>query len=171
MNEEILYNTIYQTLEKEECEFTYLADQGIFFAPELYVATILGKEIKKHEIGIFNENAIWLRETGFENGGPTDFAFKLGNSYVAFELKLRQTVHTYKADIEKLRNLCQKFKKYFIALVDTWEKEKTNDDRIQQLEKDYPEIKRISPFKSFKTKQSRYKGEINCTVCVWKITE
>lgn len=169
MNEKLLYDTIYKTLIEEDEEFTSLSDQGIFYAPELYIALLLGKEIKKMENKIFNSNVTWIRETDLGNGGPTDFAFKIEDSIIAFELKLRQTVHAYRSDVEKLKKLDQNHTKYFIALADSWERDQDNDGRIKALEKDYPEIRRISNFKSFETKQDRYVGAITCTVCVWKV--
>ena len=75
-----------------------------------------------------------MRETNFENGDPTDFAFKVNNLTYAFELKLRDNLYAYKADVEKLNLLGSKFQKYFLALVDTWQTEKENDSRITNLE-------------------------------------
>ena len=77
MDEKSLYDTIYKTLIEEDEEFTRLSDQGIFYAPELYIALLLGKEIKKNEKEIFKSNVTWIRETDLGNGGPTDFAFKI----------------------------------------------------------------------------------------------
>ncbi len=169
MNSEILYNKVYEVLKNEDKEFSILSGQGIFYSPELYVAIIIGKIIKANEFLIFNQNVEWIREKDFKNGGPTDFAFQLGDKIVAFELKLRQTIHAYKADINKLKKLDSNFEKYFIALVDSFETDKENDPRITKLENHFPEIKRISKFKSFKTSQDRFKSQIMCTVCIWKV--
>jgi len=169
MDSERLYEVIYATLFAEDKDLTQLTDKGIFYAPELYIAFILGKNIKKNEHSIFNEKVNWVRETNLGNTGPTDFAFQVDRLTYAFELKLRDTVHSYKSDIEKLKLLKNGFRKFFIALVDSWETEKEKDLRILSLEKQYPELKRANNFLSFHTEQDRYKKQACCTVCVWEI--
>ena len=169
MNEHLLYKIILENLQTEDQELTELTGNGIFYAPELYIAFKLGKNIKKAEKSIFNQEVTWMRETNFENGDPTDFAFKVNNLTYAFELKLRDNLYAYKADVEKLNLLGSKFQKYFLALVDTWQTEKENDSRITNLENDFPELRRISEFVSFNTKQNRYKKQVCCTVGLWKI--
>ncbi len=172
MNDKLLYQTILKSLKLEDAELTDLSGQGIFYAPELYVAVVIGKAIKKLDKEIFGAPVKWIRETDFGNGGPTDFAFELGNSnIIAFELKLRQTVQSYKSDIEKLNKLDSSYAKYFIALVDSWEKDKGKDGRIDRLEEEHPEIKRVATFDGFPTAQERYAGEIRCNVCVWRVKD
>ena len=171
MNEEKLYTLIYNKLKEEDKEFTNLTREGIFFAPELYVAIVLGRIIKKNEWEIFGCETSWKREIDLKNGGPTDFVFKCDKETVVFELKLRQTIDAYKSDIEKLNRLSSGFKKYFIALVDTWAKDKENDERILKLEKEYPKLKRICNFQSFITEQNWYKNQIACTLCIWEVIE
>jgi len=168
MNNELLYLTIFATLENEDKELTKLTGQGIFFAPELHVAFILGKEIKKNDTEIFGHNNVeWLRETTFGDTGPSDFAFKADDKIHVFELKLRDTDKAYFEDIEKLKKLDNSFEKYFLALVDSWEKDKDKDPRIISLEKKYPELTRVSKIKGFSTNQDRYKSKICCTVGLW----
>jgi len=171
MNNELLYQTIFETLEKEDTELTKLTDQGIFFAPELYVAFILGKEIKKNDTEIFGTSTEWIRETSFNNSGPSDFAFKTDNKTYIFELKLRDTDKAYFNDIEKLKKLDNGYVKYFLALVDSFEKDKDNDPRINALKNTYPELREVSPIKSFPTNQDRYTGKICCTVGLWTFPE
>lgn len=103
------------------------------------------------------------------NTGPTDFAFEVDGLTYAFELKLRDTVNSYKSDIEKLKLLGTGFRKFFIALIDSWETEKEKDLRIINLENDYPKLKRIGNLVSFNTKQYRYKKQICCSVVVWEV--
>ena len=171
MNEKLLYSVIFETLKNEDKELTCLTNSGIFYSPELYIAFILGKNIKRSDKDIFSESVEWIRETNFGNGGPTDFAFKTNNKTYVFELKLRDTYHSYFSDIEKLKKLDERFKKYFLALVDSWQNQKVNDERIQKVSNEYPSLTKISEFESFSTKQDRYQNNICCTVALWKINE
>lgn len=169
MNEIQLYNILLETIIKEDLELTNLTGSGIFYAPELYIAFVLGKEIKRNEKLIFNQESTWIRETDFGKSGPTDFAFKIKGSTFAFELKIRANLFSYKADIEKLKLLKTGYEGYFIALIDTWETDKENDPRILSLEREYADLKRVSEFISFNTNQTRYKKQICCTLGLWKI--
>ncbi|MDF0718371.1 hypothetical protein PY092_19610 [Muricauda sp. 334s03] len=92
MDSKKLYEIIYETVLEEDNELTNLTGKGIFYAPELYVAFILGKSIKKNEISIFNKEVSWVRETNLGNTGPTDFAFEVDEATFAFELKLRDNI-------------------------------------------------------------------------------
>ena len=170
MNKSILYNTILNRIEKEDSDLSSLTGKGIFYSPELYIAFIIGKEIKRNEMSIFGQKTEWIRETDLGNGGPTDFAFKTDKRTYAFELKLRDTSHSYSSDIEKLKKLDDKYVKIFVALVDSWESKKELDDRIFFLENKYlNELNRINEFKSFPTLQDRYKGQVCCTLALWKL--
>lgn len=53
MNNELLYNTILKVLQKEDRELT---GTGIFYAPELYIAFITGKQIKEKEMKLFGKS-------------------------------------------------------------------------------------------------------------------
>ncbi|KAB7530795.1 hypothetical protein F8C76_04665 [Flagellimonas olearia] len=170
MNYSLLYNTIHKIIEKEDSDLASLTGKGIFYAPELYLAFIVGKEIKREEASIFGHSTEWIRETNFGNGGPTDFAFKAGKRTYAFELKVRDNYHSYASDIEKLNQLDDNYDKFFVALVDSWESKKDLDERILSLENQFPgQLNRINDFRSFPTLQDRYKGKVCCTLAVWKI--
>ena len=170
MDNSLLYNTILSTIEKEDSDLASLTGRGIFYSPELYIAFIIGKEIKRKEISIFGEKTEWIRETDFGNGGPTDFAFKTNQKTYAFELKVRDTYHSYSSDIEKLKKLDDNYEKFFVSLVDSWESKKEMDNRIISLENKYPnQLRRVNDFKSFLTRQDRYKGNVCCTLAIWKI--
>ena len=169
MNNKVLYEIILNRLKQEDDELSSLINQGIFYAPELYIAFILGKEIKKNDVKIFGQQTEWIRETNFGNGGPTDFAFKTRNKIYAFELKLRNTIYAYSTDIEKLQKLDHTYGKYFLALIDSWDTEKEKDRRIVDIETKYESLKRVSIFTSFATKQDWYKGQVCCTVGLWEL--
>ncbi len=168
MNDDLLYQTILNRLTQEDEELTSLTNQGIFCAPELYIAFIIGKEIKTNETTIFGKEALWIRETDFGNGGPTDFAFKTDSDTFVFEVKLRNTIDAYAADVVKLKRLDQNYTKYFLALVDSWDTDREKDGRIVALENQHKDLKRIS-LTSFPTKQNWYKGKISCTLGLWKL--
>ena len=170
MNDRLLYNTILERIQEEDSDLASLTGKGIFYSPELYVAFIIGKEIKRNEIAIFGQKTEWIRETDFKNGGPTDFAFIMDKRTYAFELKLRDTFYSYSSDIEKLKKLDDSYEKFFIALVDSWESKKELDERILLLENKYPNgLERVNEFKTFKTLQDRYKGQVCCTLALWKL--
>ncbi len=171
MNEELLYKTIFDRLIQEDKELTSLTDQGIFYAPELYIAFIIGKEIKKNDAIIFGQPTKWIRETDFGNGGPTDLAFLTVNKTYVFELKLRDTIDAYSADIDKLKKLGSTYSKYFIALVDSWDTDRDHDTRIVTLENKHQDLIRISTFTSFPTKQVWYKRQICCMVGLWTLKQ
>ena len=175
MNDQLLYNIIVELLKSEDKELHPLTNFGIFYAPELYIAFIIGKEIKKNEITVLGRSMDWIREIDLKNGGPTDFAFinkdkdSNGKEY-AFELKLRDTYEAYCADIEKLKRLDGNYLKYFLALVDSSTKDQDKDPRIVKIEKTYPKLKRVAPFISFKTQDNWYVGDITCIVALWKLS-
>jgi hypothetical protein len=170
MNTKVLYNTIFSRIEKEDLDLTTLNGEGIFFAPELFIAFTIGKEIKRNEVSVFGERTQWHREIDFGNGGPTDFAFRTSEKIYAFELKIRDTYHSYCSDIEKLNKLDDNYEKFFIALVDSWESKKEKDNRILNVENKYPNLLRsVNDFKSFPTQQKRYDGNVCCTLAIWKL--
>ena len=170
MNEKLLYQKIYTCLKDEDQELTSLENNGIFYAPELYVAFIMGKEIKKNDKAIFGTSAKWIREIDLKNGGPTDIVFKTEDLTYVFEIKLRDTYHAYNSDVIKLKKLDdRKYVKYFVALIDAWEKDRENDPRVTELEKLHPDLSRISKIESFKSNQDRYVGDICCALGIWKV--
>lgn len=174
MNKLDFYNLFYNRLLQEDRELTDLTGQGIFYAPELYIAFVLGKEIKKKEQLIFGqEDMRWIRETDIGAESPTDFAFVKEGKQFAFEMKLRSTYHAYGRDVDKLMTI-ENYDKYFIALADTYEDEKTNDGRLRTFEKEQAgKIKRIvDEFMSFNTEQTRYTSkQICCTLGIWQVDE
>ncbi len=169
MSDDILYETIFETIKREDEELANLTGKGIYYAPELYVAFMLGKEIKKNDIKIFGQSVEWLRETSFGDTGPSDFAFKTDKITYVFELKLRDKDSAYINDVKKLKKLDNNYVKYFLALVDSKASQKDKDPRIVSLKKEYPELKQISKIESFSTMQDWYKGDICCTVGLWNI--
>ena len=172
MNTQALFNCIFSKLRQEDQELTQLSGEGIFYAPELYVAIVMGKAIKSNETEIFNSESRWVRETSFGYGGPTDFAFHVGNTKYVFELKLRDTVHSYINDVQKLKSMSDKedahYEKYFIALVDSYTHKDEPDGRISSLEQHYPDLRRIA-IEDFETDQTRYEKQIYCNVVMWKV--
>jgi len=174
INEQILFEIISENVQKLNCELEIVNETGIFFAPELFIAFLLGKEITKNQELIFNNNnIIWDREIDLGNGGPSDIVLyqlinnerKLG---AVFEFKLRDTIDAYKADIEKLLRLERPgLNKYFCVLLDSFTE--SNDDRLVKLEKEYKEnLKRIGQT-SFCTKQNWYKSQVYCVLNLYEV--
>jgi hypothetical protein len=173
MNERLLYMIIFDLLEKENNYLECLIDRGIFFAPELYIGFILGKKIKEEEQFIFGRSVEWKREEKFGGIGPIDLAFKTGKYTFVFEIKLRDTYHEYINDIKKLNSLKNSlnnsYKKYFLAFVDAYQSKQDKDERIIQIENNFNNLKRVTKFKSFDTKQVRYRKKICCVVGLWSL--
>ena len=124
INEEALFDTIFKYINDLDTELESLNNEGIFFAPELYIAFGIGKEIMKKKEKIFvDTNISWDREVKLNNGGLTDFLFHKTTGenkelIAVIELKLRNEYAAYKSDIEKLLNLnAKKCKKYFCVLL------------------------------------------------------
>lgn len=170
MNEQLLYKIIFDLLKKENKDLELLIDRGIFFAPELYIAFILGKKIKEKEQLIFGRSVEWSREEKFGEIGPTDLAFKTDKDTFLFEIKLREKYHKYINDIKKLNSLNNSYKKYFLAFVDAYQSKQDKDERIVEIENNFNNLKRVvTKFKSFDTKQRRYQGKICCVVGLWSL--
>jgi hypothetical protein len=143
-------------------------EKGIFFAPELYISFCIGKDITKSCYNIFDTSVEWLRETNFGNGGPTDIIFKTADTYVLIELKLRDTIEAYKADIEKLRRLNIASEKFFCVLLDSFTP--SNDDRLNKLEKEYSNNLILIGHHVFPTWNNWYKKQIFCNLNLYSIT-
>jgi hypothetical protein len=171
MNTKKLYRTIFKTIKKESKILEKLVKQGIFFAPELYIAFLIGKSLKKNDEKIFGEKVTWIRETTIKNSnGPVDFLFQGNKKQYIFELKLRDTSHYYKKDIEKLIRLKEENRQlFFLALVDAWDVTDKIDPRIIELNKLSPNLKPVQEFKSFPILQSRYSQDQKCTVALWEL--
>ncbi len=174
INENELFESIYDFAADLDKELEDINRKGIFFAPELYVAFGMGKQIMKKKESIFTDAQIeWGREEDLKNGGPTDIIFRnIKNTdkelLAVVELKLRDNYSAYKADIEKLLRLNDNScKKYFCVLLDSFTTE--NDKRLIDLESEYQgKITRICN-KSFKTNQDWYKKQVYCVLNLYRI--
>lgn len=175
MLQKLLFKSIKDAILKEEEDLKNI-DKGIFFAPELALAYLIGKSIFENRENIFNtspDKVLWKREVNLKNGGPSDIIFEvLDNSgsvtYYVIEVKLRDTVHAYQRDINKLKALDGNHRKFFCALIDTFDKE--NDPRIKTLEEENSEsVSRVDDFMIFKTNQDWYVKDIYCVVGFWEV--
>ena len=171
INQDLLYQHIYDVVKSEDEELKSIYEKGVFFAPELYLAFKIGKELKKEELSIFGQEVEWYRELAIEGHGPSDLVLEgKDGTKIVMEFKLRSTSHDYQDDINKLLGLGPKYSRYFIALVDSWTDVYGNDPRILELENVFPgKIIRINKFKSFSTDQDRYTRQVSCTVAIWAI--
>ena len=168
MNSVHLFDSIKDTVLNIDADLKLTNNMGIYFAPELYIAFCIGKDIIKNQKPIFNAtNAEWLRETNLGNGGLTDIIFRVNDMYSIIELKIRDTVHSYKADIEKLKRLKLNAQKFFCVLVDSFEM--TNDNRLIELEKENSDtILKVGHF-AFPTWNNYYKKQIFCLINLYSI--
>ena len=77
---EKIAETIFCVAEKENALLRNLANDGIFFMPELAFAYECGKAIMSRSKDIFEtQSPKWIREIDIGNGGPTDLLFELPN--------------------------------------------------------------------------------------------
>ena len=169
MNTLNLFNSIKNTVLKIEKELKQTNNTGIYFAPELYITFCIGKDIKQNQQSVFNTtNVEWSREINLGNGGPTDLIFKIGSKYTVIELKIRDNIHSYKRDIEKLKRLNLNAEKFFCVLLDSFTP--TNDGRLNELEKEYPNTILRVGHHPFQTLDDRYRKQIFCNLNLYLIT-
>lgn len=169
MNRINLFNSIKDTVLKIETELKQTNNTGVYFAPELYITFCIGKDILQNQQSVFNTtNVEWLREINLGNGGPTDIIFKIGDKYTIIELKIRDNIHSYKTDIEKLKRLKLNAQKFFCVLLDSFTV--ANDSRLIELENQYSDtISKIGHF-AFPTWNNFYKKQIFCNLNLYSIT-
>lgn len=174
VNEQRLFDLIKETVSELNKELEEVNGTGIYFAPELYVAFSIGKEIARRKDEIFRvKNVFWGRERDLKNGGPSDIVFeqKFGKNkkvISVIELKLRDKYDAYKADIEKLIRLdLPECRRYFCVLLDSFTK--SNDERLLKLESEYSEnISRIDQ-SSFEVNQDWYKKQVYCVLNLYEV--
>lgn len=169
MNSLELFNTIKRTVLTIEDELFQMDEKGIYFAPELYVAFSIGKDVFQNREYIFGTNSVkWLRETDLGNGGPSDIIFEVDRTNTVIELKLRDNIYAYKADIEKLKRLPENTCKFFCVLLDSFSE--NNDARLINLELEYQnQIKRIGHH-AFPTWNDWYAKKIFCNINLYQIS-
>lgn len=131
----LLFESIKRTVLQIEEELKTSNKTGIFFAPELYVAFCIGRDVSNQRQEIFGKDVAWTRETDIGGGGPSDILFKDHETYTVIELKLRDTVYSYRADVEKLSRIDSKHGRFFCVLLDSFTP--TNDSRLTELESLY----------------------------------
>lgn len=133
----LLFNSIKETVVNIDKELKEINETGIFFAPELYISFCIGKEIMQNRLTIFNStNVKWERESNLGNGGPSDIIFKIDhNCTIVIELKIRDKINSYKRDIEKLKRCEYHGYKFFCVLADSFKP--TKDNRLIELENFY----------------------------------
>jgi len=163
-----LFQTIKNTVLTIDTELNKTNETGIFFAPELYTAFCIGRDIYNDRLNIFGPQDIkWLREINLGNGGPSDISFKTGDTHVIVELKLRDTGLAYQADIEKLKRLPATDEKFFCVLVDTIENK--YDGRLDNLQTKFGnEIINIGHH-SFPTWNNWYSSKVHCHLNLYKL--
>lgn len=168
-NQEKLFTCILDTVLRIENDLKSVNSTGIFFAPELYLAFEVGKELYKKRIHIFGDNDIeWVRELNLGNGGPSDLILQSENDTYVFEFKIADKWNSYERDIAKLKALKnsgnKSFYKFFVALVDHFPGKK--DGRLDFLENSGLTCLGSN---SFPTKFSSYKSDINCFLGLYQI--
>lgn len=156
-----------------------IANEGIFFMPELAFAYAVGKAVMEKKTDIFCGRKItWCREESLGNGGPTDLIFKYEEGEkgcIAIEFKLRDTDESYGKDLDKLSNLDSNVPttRIFCALIDVYEDfERRKKDARLILMENYDKAHLVPLTKQrieFKTTQSRHGSDISCVVGVWVV--
>jgi len=174
VNRQVLFKTISDNIKGLDKELESLNGSGIFFAPELYIAFLIGKEITRNKEIIFgSKDIVWDRERDLGNGGPSDIVFEnirgeKSEITAVFEFKLRDTVDAYKKDINKLLLLnkpdCRKF---FCVLLDSFSK--ANDDRLKNLEKEYSSQLKLIDKTSFPVNQDWYRKQVYCILNLYEV--
>ena len=168
---EELANIIFKVVDSENSVLSDIANEGIFFMPELALAYECGKQITMNSEKIFGKNLpVWIREKNLGNGGPTDLLFELRSGHsIAIEFKLRGTSNAYIKDIVKLSKLNSDTLKLFCSLVDVFDSKLPDDGRQQVIEQLNEHQVRPILKKHFSTKQNWYSSDVSCVVCIWSI--
>lgn len=168
MNNEILFEIIKTSIRDIDREINQTNGTGIYFAPELYVAFSIGQNIFKQRKNIFNSlNVLWSREINLGKKGISDIVFKHIDSYTVIEIKLRNTIDSYRADIAKLKLLKDNFNKYFCVLADSFSS--ISDERLISLENEYTDDITLIGREIFETWNNWYKGQIYCHLNLYSI--
>jgi hypothetical protein len=177
-------NVIIDVAKREDDELRSINhNKGIFDMPELAFAYQCGKSIMLNRHDVFGEDVPkWEREVDLGNGGPTDLIFRYPNNRtIAIEFKIRDTLHAYRRDINKLLKLdptthtcC------FCSLIDVFTKHiKTDglidadkDGRYQETESTAGakllRLTNVTP--NFPTQQTKYTDDISCVIGLWEVT-
>jgi len=165
---------IERVAREEDSVLKDIANQGIFYMPELAFAYSCGKAIMIEREYVFGDlSPVWKREEDLGNGGPTDLLFELpSGKCIAIEFKLRAREDSYVRDIEKLLRLdSEKYVIAFCALVDTFSSKVPDDGRVGRVEA-FSKAKVVSllePKPHFVTKQHWYNTETSCVIGFWGI--
>jgi hypothetical protein len=171
MNNELLFKSIKKSVTKINKKLLTLNNTGVFFAPELYIAFCIGKEIYKNREEIFGRKEVeWVREVAPKRGsGPVDILFKDGNVFLCgIELKVRSVREEYVADVRKLSKLTNIQHRYFCALSDYFIVDE-KDKRIEDLKKDCEnEIELLEEFR-FETWKINFKKKLGCNLVLFSI--
>lgn len=157
---------------KENQTLSLIPKLGIFHMPELAFAYECGKAAMLDSENVFgNDIPTWVREKDLGNGGPTDLLFEFDNGKrIAIEFKIRDTVSSYKKDIEKLSKLPDVDTiKIFCALIDVFDKKLPDDGRQAELEKASGNEVHVVSKTIISTSQDWYKSPTSCVVCIWSI--
>lgn len=164
---DVLFETIKNTIFSIDSELKEVNNTGVFFAPELYIAFCMGRDIYINREVIFEDsNVKWRRETNLGNAGLSDIAFESRNCTVVIELKLIDTWDYYLRDIEKLKRLPSGYEKFFCVLID---KIKDDDGRLKKFaELSENEVITIGRH-DFHTLYSPYKAKTYCDLNLFKV--
>lgn len=177
MNSTLLFNTIKEAVLEIETNQIEIHGKGVYFAPEQHIAFCIGQAIMKNRNVIFGEgvNVLWQREKklgekgqGKGYGAATDIIFIVDDKKIAIELKLRDTIDYYKADVEKLSKLPEDIEKYFCVLLDSYTE--NNDIRLINLESEFSGNVNVVGYHSFPTWNNWGNSNLFCNLNLYSVT-
>jgi hypothetical protein len=170
INSTELFSSIKSTVNVIEDDLKQLNNTGIFFAPELFIAFCIGRDIYKNKTEIFGTGEMkWSRELNLGNVGPSDNCFETKDNTIVIEVKISDTKYSYVSDIIKLKKLTDpKYLKFFCVLIDSLIKKK--DTRPEYLiSKKEEQLRWIDEY-SFPTAYSRYSSPTECHLILYQVT-
>lgn len=166
MNEEAFFLRVKDTVLAVDRELFWTCGKGVLFAPELFLAFTIGKDIAHTSQAIFGGPIEWLRETSYLKAGPTDCVFELAEHKVFLEFKLKSRDEDYFGDIEKLARINPEHIRLFCVLANSFQEE--SDNRLANLESRYRGRIAQLGLHVFHTWDS-YKRKVFCHLALYRV--
>jgi len=171
---DVVVAQIESTVWSEESALSALG-KGIFFAPEVGLSYLIGKNIAAFlaEHPTFSP-LFWDREMSIDPRSPCDLVLRSANAInCVVEFKLARGDCDYLSDVKKLAAMREVECRLFCALVDAFVSVGANDPRIVSLENQCRSLgitlHRLGCWQPFQTKQASGNTARCCVTAIWEV--